>query len=175
MSFDPNVIAALAELRHAAAHISRPLARAFQTLDDAGVFAALDEQTDYASATEILAESAADSLRKARQRLISDAMDRDEAEQSVPDPAEWGDTTSADMARHQGYVAASRLGKPERIPDALRPAHEHVFASPHSDEVCYGAEWCTLTYGEHRERARWEAAARHGVDASEVNWDATQH
>lgn len=28
--------------------------------------------------------------------------------------------------------------------------HEHVFRSPHSDEVCYATEHCTLTYGKHR-------------------------
>lgn len=31
--------------------------------------------------------------------------------------------------------------------------HEHVFRSPHSDEVCYGDAACTLTYGEHRPTA----------------------
>lgn len=62
MSFDPKVIAALAELRHAAhgqVGLTSPLAQAINTLDNAGVFAALDEQSDYASAEEILAEGAA--------------------------------------------------------------------------------------------------------------------
>lgn len=32
--------------------------------------------------------------------------------------------------------------------------HEHVFRSPHSDEVCYVSGDCTVTYAEHREAAR---------------------
>jgi hypothetical protein len=175
MSFDPKVIEALAELRALARSgtgMNAGIAGYFNALDNAGVFAALDEQADYASAEAILAEGAAiDMVRqsnpnvpadkalqvlhstwhperehgvgytaKARQRLISDALDQDETEQPVPDPEE------------DGYAAVSRLGKPERVPgtDTLVPAHEHVFRNPHSDEVCYGTEWCTVTYREHR-------------------------
>jgi hypothetical protein len=89
--FEPKVIEALARLRQAH-YADMDWQAAFNTLDDAGVFARLDEQTDYASAEQILAESAADSLRTAFP--------------NTADPAEWGDTTSADMARHQGYVPA---------------------------------------------------------------------
>lgn len=93
MSFE-QVVQALAELRrYAATYPSMGLSGHINALDNAGVFAALDEQTDYASAEEILAE-------------IENAKTPNTA-----DPAEWGDTTSADMARHQGYVPAlERLG-----------------------------------------------------------------
>lgn len=86
------------------------LARAFATLDDVGLFAVVDEVNDYASAEEILAETYQAGLEA--QTL------------NTADPAEWGDTTSADMARHQGYTAASGPGKLERVPgtDTLRPA-----------------------------------------------------
>lgn len=60
--FNQQTIDALAQLRHSAAtHTNLPanVQWAINTLDDAGVFAALDEQTDYASAEDILAESAA--------------------------------------------------------------------------------------------------------------------
>ena len=82
-TFSPEVIQALAELRHKAAGyvgMTSGTAHLVNTLDNAGVFAALDEQTGYAAAEDILAEAAA----------------------TAPlDPAEWGDTTSADMAQHQ--------------------------------------------------------------------------
>lgn len=91
MSFDPKVIEALALLRTFTGPgggqiLQGQVVQAINTLDNAGVFSALDEQTDYASAEEILAESAAQSL-------------------GAPlNAAEWGDTTRADMARHQGLI-----------------------------------------------------------------------
>jgi hypothetical protein len=90
MSFDPKVINALADLRVRMAGVvlqDSQLARSFNTLDNAGVFAALDEQTGYASALDVLEESARDDLEKQFP--------------NTADPAEWGDTTTADMARHQ--------------------------------------------------------------------------
>jgi len=58
--YDQNVITALAFLRAHAKVDARPaVQRAIETLDNAGVFATLDEQTDYASAEDILAEAAA--------------------------------------------------------------------------------------------------------------------
>lgn len=80
-----ETINALAQLRDAVAHsdqISNQLARAFNVLDNNGVFAAVDTATGYdldavASTTPVAGE---------------------------PDPAEWGDTTRADMARHQGFT-----------------------------------------------------------------------
>jgi hypothetical protein len=72
MSFDPRVIEALARLRQYAVTdhgLPTNIKWAVQTLDDAGVFAALDEQTGYASAVEILAESAQDDVTKARHAL----------------------------------------------------------------------------------------------------------
>lgn len=122
MTYAPEVIEALAQLRYSAAtHSNLPanVKWAINTLDNADVFAALDEQTDYASAEAILAESALASVSNAA------------------DPAEWGDTTSADMARHQGVAgdqpedelgfplgeaAVSRLGDP-RLGDA--DGHNH--------------------------------------------------
>jgi hypothetical protein len=104
MSFDPKVIAALAEVRKYASGQNRDVRRALNTLDNAGVFAALDEQTDYASAEEVLAESARMSLEG---RFPNTA-----------DPAEWGDTTTADMARHQGFTqdtARALFGDTEQI------------------------------------------------------------
>jgi hypothetical protein len=70
MSFDPKVIEALAELRrYAAKYPTMGLSGRINALDNAGVFAALDEQTGYASAVEILAESAQDDVTKARHAL----------------------------------------------------------------------------------------------------------
>lgn len=96
--YEQNVIEALARLRTYAAELSgdrggskgAEMAQLVNALDNAGVFAALDEQTDYASAEDILAEAARDELDKAAGGPL--------------DPAEWGDTTRADMARHQGLV-----------------------------------------------------------------------
>lgn len=107
----PEAVQALAYLRLKARSDDSQVSRAINTLDNAGVFAALDEATDYASAAEIMAEVAAKSVEEVM---------------GTPDPAEWGDTTAADMARHQGYAAASRLGKLERVPgtDTLRPARQ---------------------------------------------------
>lgn len=89
-TFSPEVIQALATARRGVAvfnHIT--LHDAFKVLDDAGVFAALDEQTDYAAAEDVLAEAALDAVEK---------------ELGKPDPAEWGDMTALDVARHQGLV-----------------------------------------------------------------------
>lgn len=91
MTYAPEVIEALALLRTftgpgGGKYLPGQIVQAVNTLDNAGVFAALDEQTDYASATEILAEAALASVP------------------NTADPAEWGDTTSADMARHQGVA-----------------------------------------------------------------------
>lgn len=96
--FEPEVIEALARLRNYAKHslVAGPVCEAIDTLDNAGVFARLDEQTDYASAEEVLAESARMSLEG---RFPN-----------ATDPAEWGDTTRADMARRQ--IAQGRLDDP---------------------------------------------------------------
>jgi hypothetical protein len=63
--FAPEVIEALAWLRNGwDGDNSERAITAFETLDNAGVFAALDEQTDYASATGILAESARQDMER---------------------------------------------------------------------------------------------------------------
>ena len=63
--------------------VSQEAARAIDTLDNCGLFAAVDEATEYASAEEI--------LKAAEDAKIPNTLD----------PAEWGDTTSADMTRRQ--------------------------------------------------------------------------
>lgn len=112
-TFSDDVVQALAELREVARlnQAEIRVVAALNTLDDAGVFAALDEQTDYASAESILAEAA-------RKAVAADMFQ--------PDPTEWGDTTAADMAGHQGYAAVSRLGRLGRVPgtDRLRVVPE---------------------------------------------------
>lgn len=102
MSYSNDVIEALARLRDAAASsddISNVLARAFQKLDNAGVFAALDEQTDYAAAETVLAETYLAGLRE-----------------QTPDPAEVG--------RHRRIPVDEPLvgAEAERMRDALRRA-----------------------------------------------------
>lgn len=90
---DNETIVALAHLRtYAAKYPTMGLSDAVNTLDNAGVFHEIDEATDYASAEDILAESVAISLSRAGVDI---------------DPAEWGDTTAADMARHQGVVVCT--------------------------------------------------------------------
>lgn len=72
------------------------IVQAINVLDNAGVFAEIDEATHYASAEDI--------LRAAAEKTYPNTLD----------PAEWGDTTSADVARRQGYVPAlDRLGSLE--------------------------------------------------------------
>lgn len=84
MDVTPEISRALALLRvwdH-----TPEIREALDALDNAGVFAEIDERNDYASAEEILAESAL----------------RDIERQNGLDPEEWGDLTRADLARHQG-------------------------------------------------------------------------
>jgi hypothetical protein len=57
-------------------------AKAVDVLDNAGVFAAIDTATDY----------------------DLDAVASTMPVAGEPDPAEWGDTTAADMAAHQGLT-----------------------------------------------------------------------
>lgn len=85
--YGDKVINALAALREAAPGLPAEVRWAVDTLDNAGVFADLDEQTDYAPAIDILAESARRSLEEQYPNIL--------------DPAEWGDTTTADVAERQ--------------------------------------------------------------------------
>lgn len=65
MDVTPEVSEALASLRtYAKRYPTMGLSAALNVLDDAGVFSEIDERNDYASAEGILAESAADALRK---------------------------------------------------------------------------------------------------------------
>lgn len=98
----PEVSTALARLRSIAAAgkigLFSQIAADLNVLDNAGVFAGIDEANDYASAEEILAESAL----------------RDVDRQNGLDPEEWGDLTRTDLASHQSlsdmdeHIAADR-------------------------------------------------------------------
>lgn len=118
MTFDPKTIEALAQLRvYTSRYPTMGVSEAINTLDNAGVFAALDEQTDYADAVDILAESAVKASAD-----ITFELNR-------PDPAEWGDTTAADMARHQGLTGT---GHDRSVCDAgpLASPSQHSGACP---------------------------------------------
>lgn len=95
MKYSDETIKALAALRtYAVRYPSMGLSEAVNTLDNEGVFAALDEQTDHASAEDILREAA---LKEAEELY------------GKPDPAEYGDLDALDL--HPGYVPAmDRLG-----------------------------------------------------------------
>jgi hypothetical protein len=141
MTYSDETIQALAFLRETVAtgEGTPEIRKAFNILDDAGVFAALDEQTDYAPAEEILAESAAMHLDG---RLVTlDPALYPQGTVMALDPAEWGDTTRIDLARHQGTLAvghpltqtaaralfgdtepsADEYGQAARMIDSLRP------------------------------------------------------
>lgn len=96
MDVTPEISEALAVLRQAAMHRVHGMPSEFRdainVLDNAGVFAEIDERNDYASAEEILAEAAVEGLEQKSGRWA----------QAPLDPAEWGDTTREDQARHQG-------------------------------------------------------------------------
>ena len=96
--YEPEVLEALAWILRATSEgmlSSSKLADHFRALDNAGVFSDLDEQTDYASAEEILE----DTYRRGLEAQFP----------NTADPAEWGDTTTADMAERQ-------MGRHRRIP-----------------------------------------------------------
>lgn len=125
MTYDPKVIEALARLRQVASEgrigMFAGIARDLNALDNAGVFAALDEQTDYAAAEEILAEAAI----------------RETERDAGLDPAEWGDLTRADLASHQRRTTAALpyagKGLTQRQARALFGDTEPI------DEPLYGA------------------------------------
>lgn len=99
MKYDSEAVA-LAHLRNPA-NLSRDEREAFNVLDNARVFASVDSRSGYAGWEEIL-EAA--------------ARDRHPAGQAL-DPAEWGDTTRADMARHQSAPMPSESAA-DRLLDA---------------------------------------------------------
>lgn len=128
--YSDETIRALADLRvYAGRYPSMGLSEAINTLDNAGVFADLDEQTDYTPAVEILAESARKSVDEALGAL---------------DPAEWGDTTRADQfARQTGVddpadIAAAvrrancNCGRPDEPSPALHAGTCPVWALHHN-------------------------------------------
>lgn len=87
MDVTPEISEALAVLRQAAMHRVHGMPSEFRdainVLDNAGVFAEIDERNDYASAEDVLAEAAVTGLEPL-------------------DPAEWGDTTRADLSGRHG-------------------------------------------------------------------------
>lgn len=164
-TFGPEVIEALARLRHAASGIvglTSPLARDIQTLDRAGVFAALDEQADSARVEGILAESARRDLEKALGYslapgtvpplgLIAELKNTPVDEPLVGRQAEvygrlLGGTSGE--GKPSPYHTPHDWARTDR--NMATRGHEHMFYSPHSDEICYGAERCQMTYGEFR-------------------------
>lgn len=123
----PEIAAALAALRIFAADesrnslntVSREAALAMNVLDNVGVFATIDEVNDYASAEEILAESALNAC------LCGGSFDGRRfgigCTEQKPDPAEWGDTTREDMAQHQ--IGLPVLASGEEIRPVFSDTH----------------------------------------------------
>jgi len=87
---------------------------AFDVLDNVGVFSPVDKQTDYTAAADILAANASErfvspvSLAHSQIRHPSGQLPVT-PESSALDAAEWGDTTRADMARHQDDTQDGRF------------------------------------------------------------------
>lgn len=91
MAYNDDVIQALARLRNGWDGENRVEAiEAFNTLDNAGVFQEIDEQTEYESPKEILDAAELAALNEAAGGPL--------------DPAEWGDTTRLDLARHHAQA-----------------------------------------------------------------------
>jgi hypothetical protein len=166
MAFDQKTIEALAHLRLGARcglGLEGDMRDAFEALDNAGVFAALDEQTDYASAEDILAESALETCPGCgvhQGHMIGCTR---------IDWAAWGDTPGQTREEFRAVQDVNRGADYGRKPVEITqvqdetviryttaptlsqvPTHEHIFRSPHSDEVCYAVEDCTVKYWEHR-------------------------
>lgn len=128
MDVTPEIAGALAQLRLFATRPGTPEAvrRAMDALDNSEVFSVIDEHYNYADPADVLQEI---------------------AEAAVPntaDPAEWGDTTSTDMARHQGLVddpadiaaavrrASCTCGRPDEPSPALHAGTCPVWAQHHN-------------------------------------------
>lgn len=111
MTYTEAAIGALAQLRHAVVNYDLPVnvKWAINILDDAGVFAALDEQTDYASAVEVLTESALADV--ARRQGMDEPLYGNEA-------LAIRDALRADEARRR-YADSSREGLNGRRTDGL--------------------------------------------------------
>lgn len=115
MDVTPEVSEALAHLRtYAAKYPTMGLSAALNVLDNKGVFAEIDEANDYASAEEILAEVAENGFCSHKPVTALDGQNESLGYTHcglcgvrMLDPGEWGDTTSADMAQHQGFTQDS--------------------------------------------------------------------
>lgn len=122
MDITPEIAAALANLRliAQAAGTSIRLRNAINTLDDARVFAEIDERYEYAAPADVLQEIA--------QATIPNTLD----------PAEWGDTTSADVALRSGLTIADLpfvscdCGLPDETSPALHAGTCPVWAKHHN-------------------------------------------
>lgn len=108
------------------------LVTAFLALDEAGAFAALDEEADTLKATAMLAEATAQSqLQHHRGVAPQEALQvlhntwQRHRRHGRRDPL-------AEQPRETGYAAASRLGSLERVPgtDTLRPARQEALPEP---------------------------------------------
>jgi hypothetical protein len=125
-----TVVQALANLRtYAKRYPAMGLSEAVNTLDNAGVFAALDEQTDYASAEEILAESALDDLEQKSGRWAVAPVPETAVSRPAGEPVKpWtaSELDAADRAA-EGRLGRRALGL-ERVPgtDTLQPRHIHA-------------------------------------------------
>lgn len=118
MTFSPETTEALAQLRvYASRYPTMGVSEAINALDNAGVFAALDEQTGYADAVDILAESAI----------------RDTERDAGLDPEEWGDLTRADLARHQTDEARQYL---VGLREESRADHRGLTGTGHDRSAC---------------------------------------
>ncbi len=87
--YDQAVINALVLLRDPG-NLSRDEREAFNALDNAGVFRAIDEQTGYDVGPGVPIDHTQPDDSEELGKFIASL-----------DPAEWGDTTREDMARHQ--------------------------------------------------------------------------
>jgi len=145
--FAPEVLTALANLRtYAGRYPSMGLSEAINALDNAGVFAPVDEQTDYASAEELLAEGAAIAMVARSNPEIP----ADRALQVLHDT--WHPGLTETVGQYARRVSGGE--------------HEHIFNSPHSDEVCYADPNCGMTYRQFRAERSERTPTGTGHDSS---------
>ncbi len=102
--FDQETINALALLR-TLHYADMDWKSAFDQLDNAGVFAALDEQTDYASAKDIMADAERDKARAVAREMFAGLLPGNTGANmanEVADKILSAVRNEQDRARHQG-------------------------------------------------------------------------
>jgi hypothetical protein len=103
MTYDDNVVRALQTLREAATHpsVGASLRQALNVLDNAGVFAAVDEQTGYDTDGGLLAahqlpDVDPEPVHAHQAGHLTGSVDPDSVREGMSgrpvDPAEWGGT-----------------------------------------------------------------------------------